>query len=139
MSEEIKPQLEKLGVKPNYIISPCATSSTMTGISLGNKVSGLNATVIGVALSRSVEDGKEMLTEEFNADAKTMGFPYSIRQDEVRILGEYIGEGYAIRPNRGWKPSSCWPKQRASFSTRPIPAKPCPPISTWCEKAFSRG
>jgi 1-aminocyclopropane-1-carboxylate deaminase/D-cysteine desulfhydrase-like pyridoxal-dependent ACC family enzyme len=131
MSEEIKPQLEKLGVKPNYIISPCATSSTMTGISLGNKVSGLNATVIGVALSRSVEDGKEMLTEEFNADAKTMGYPYSIRQDEVRILGEYIGEGYAIPTEQGLEAIKLLAETEGIISSRPIPQNMDRLKSTW--------
>lgn len=101
MVEEVKPQMDALQIKPDYIISPCATSSTMTGISLGNKVSEINAEIIGIALSRSVEEGKEMLEEEFNADAEAMGYPYKMMPENAHILGEYIGEGYGIPTESG--------------------------------------
>ncbi len=98
---ELKQQLDAAGVKADYVIAPCATSSTMTGISLGNKVSGINAKVIGAALSRSAEEGKEMLEEEFNHDAKAMGYDFSVKKEEVDIRGDYIGEGYGIATEAG--------------------------------------
>ena len=97
----LKQQLDVLGVKATHIIAPCATSSTMTGISLGNRVSGIRAKVIGAALSRSVEAGKAMLTEEFNRDAKTLGYDETITPEEVDIRGDYIGEGYGIMTEKG--------------------------------------
>lgn len=102
LCEEVKPQLDTLGVeKLDYIISPCATSSTMTGITLGNKVSGLNAKVIGVALSRSVEEGKDMLMEEFAKDAAFLEYDQTLSREEITILGDYIGEGYGIPTEKG--------------------------------------
>ena len=99
--DELKQQLDAMGVKATHIIAPCATSSTMTGISLGNRVSGIRAKVIGAALSRSVEEGKAMLTEEFNRDAKTLGYDETITPEEVDIRGDYIGEGYGIMTEKG--------------------------------------
>lgn len=99
--DELKGQLEALNVRPTHIVAPCATSSTMTGISLGNRVSGIDAKVIGVALSRSEEEGKSMLTEEFNRDSKTLGYDYRISRDQVDIRGEYIGDGYGILTEKG--------------------------------------
>lgn len=94
--DEIKAQLDEKHLHVDYIIAPCATSSTMTGISLGNRVSGINAKVIGAALSRSPEEGKSMLEEEFNRDAASMGYDFRIRREDVDIRGEYIGPGYGI-------------------------------------------
>lgn len=91
---ELALQCGERGLLPTTLFVPCATSSTMTGISLGNRAAGINARVLGVALSRSAEEGKSMLAEEFNHDAEAMGYPYRIQQAEVEILGGYIGEGY---------------------------------------------
>lgn len=102
MVEEVKPQLEAFGVrKLDYIVSPCATSSTMTGVMLGNKVSGLNAEILGVALSRSVEECKDMLMEEFEKDAAYLGYNQILTREEITILGEYVGDGYAIPTEAG--------------------------------------
>lgn len=99
--DEVREQLDSLNVKLDYIIAPCATSSTLTGITLGNRVSGINARIIGVALSRSVEEGKKMLCEEFNRDAESLGYAFAIEEEQVEILGGYIGEGYGIPTQAG--------------------------------------
>lgn len=101
MVEEVAPQLKAAGVRPDYIITPCATSSTMTGISLGNRVSGIDAKVLGITLSRSAEEGRQMLTQEFNRDAATMGYPYHIAEEDVCLLDKYIGKGYGIPTKQG--------------------------------------
>lgn len=102
MVDEVKPQLLERGVdKLDYIISPCATSSTMTGITLGNKVSGLNAKIYGIALSRSIEEGKNMLMEEFMKDAAFMHYDEKLTYEEINILDDYIGDGYAIPTKAG--------------------------------------
>jgi len=101
MVEEVGPQFEQLGVKPTHILCPCATSSTLTGVTLGNRVSGLGAEVIGVALSRTPGEGREMVEEEFNRDAAAMGYEYTIGRDDIEILGGYIGGGYGIPTPEG--------------------------------------
>ena len=93
---ELKAQLDGMGLHADYIVAPCATSSTMTGISLGNRVSGIDAKIVGAALSRSAQEGKEMLAEEFNRDAAAMGYDFTITPDQVDIRGDYIGAGYGI-------------------------------------------
>ena len=92
---ELKYQLSLLGIAPDHIIVPSATCSTLTGTMLGCKICTMGAQVHGIALSRSPEEGKAMVEEEFNKDAATMGYPFRIKQSEVSIFGDYIGEGYA--------------------------------------------
>lgn len=93
---ELNYQMNSMGVHVDHIIVPGATCSTMTGVLLGSKICSMDAKVHGIALSRSVEEGKAMVEEEFNRDAQTLGYPYRIKQSEVDILGGYIGKGYAI-------------------------------------------
>lgn len=93
---ELKKQLDEYGVHPTHILAPCATSSTLTGITLGNKVSGINAKVIGIALSRSAQEGCEMLYEEYTSDSASLGYSYPLDMSEIDIRGSYIGDGYGI-------------------------------------------
>jgi L-cysteate sulfo-lyase len=99
--DELKLQLDSFRVHPDYIVSPCATSSTITGISLGNRVSGINAHVIGAVLSRSAAENRKMLMEEFNHDAEAMGYPFRITKGEIDVREDYLGPGYASMTEAG--------------------------------------
>ncbi len=100
---ELKGQLDRLGVEPDHILVPVATGSTLTGVTLGAKICGLKALIHGVALSRSPEEGRQMVSEEFNKDAAAMGYSCRIGPEDVIIYGDYIGEGYGIMTRAGQK------------------------------------
>lgn len=91
---ELNFQLAEKGIDPDHILVPGATCSSMTGILLGCKICTLKARVHGIALSRTSEEGKRMVMEEFNQDAEAMGYPFRIQETDVDIWGEYIGQGY---------------------------------------------
>ena len=42
-----------------------------------------------------------MLCEEFNRDAESLGYAFAIEEEQVEILGGYIGEGYGIPTQAG--------------------------------------
>jgi len=91
---ELKYQLSKLGLMPDHIIVPSATCSTLTGILLGSMICTIDAKIHGIALSRTPEEGRAMVEEEFNKDSFAMGYPFRIKQSDITIYGDYIGEGY---------------------------------------------
>lgn len=91
---ELKAQMATMGISPDHIIVPSATCSTLTGTLLGSKICSISADIHGIALSRSPAEGRAMVAEEFNKDAKAMGYSFQIQENEVDILGEYIGDGY---------------------------------------------
>ncbi|MDR1875192.1 MAG: D-cysteine desulfhydrase family protein, partial [Synergistaceae bacterium] len=92
---ELKKQLDDMNVKADHIIVPCATGSTLTGTLLGCRVASIDAKIHGIALSRSVEEGRRMVEEEFNKDSEGMGYPYRITQDGIDLRSG-MGRGYAI-------------------------------------------
>lgn len=92
---EMKEQFNVLCIQPDRMFVPCATGSTLTGVALGSRICNLRTKIHGVSLSRSSEENKAMVEEEFNRDARTMGYPYRIKQEELTIYGDYIGDGYA--------------------------------------------
>lgn len=98
---ELKQQLEEQDIHAGHIIVPVASGSTFGGVLLGGRICEMQAKFHGIALSRSVEEGKEMIEEEFNHDAAAMGYPYRIKQEEVNLYGEYIGAGYGIMTEAG--------------------------------------
>lgn len=100
---ELSAQLAQRGIRLDHIVVPCATGSTLTGVLLGCHICSLHAKVHGVALSRSPEENKSMVEEEFNKDAKLMNYPYRIRREDILVYGDYIGKGYAIPTEAGQK------------------------------------
>lgn len=98
---ELNYQLCSRGIHVDHLIVPGATCSTLTGISLGAKICSMDVKIHGVALSRSVEEGKSMVEEEFNKDSKAMGYPFRINRSEITIYGDYIGKGYGIMTKAG--------------------------------------
>ncbi len=98
---EIKQQLAGMEETVNYIIVPVATGSTMTGILLGTKAYDLPAKVIGMSVSRPCEEVKSMIIEEFNKDAKELGYSYQIENQDFIIDNSYIGQGYGISTEAG--------------------------------------
>lgn len=98
---ELNAQLDALGVKPDHLIVPAATGSTLTGVTLGARILGMKVKIHGVALSRSPEEGKRMVAEEFNRDAAAMDYPYRITPEEIVLYGDYIGAGYGIMTGAG--------------------------------------
>lgn len=99
--EELKEQLDFLGIVPDHIIVPVATGSTLTGVLLGARICGIKAQIHGVALSRSPEEGRRMVREEFNKDAAALGYPYQITEEEIDLSGDYLGAGYGIMTEAG--------------------------------------
>ena len=99
--EELKEQLDFLGIVPDHIIVPVATGSTLTGVLLGARICGIKAQIHGVALSRSPEEGRRMVREEFNKDADALGYPYRITEEEIDLSGDYLGAGYGIMTEAG--------------------------------------
>ena len=93
---EIKKQVETLNIQIDYIIVAAATCSTLTGILLGARVFDFKTNVIGISVSRDIAEGQQLVVEEFNRDAKALGYPYQIHTEEVNILGDYLGEDYGI-------------------------------------------
>jgi 1-aminocyclopropane-1-carboxylate deaminase len=93
---ELHAQLTDRGIHADHIIAPIASGSTFGGIMLGARICGMDAKVHGMAMSRSAEEGREMVEEEFNHDAETMGYPFRITQSDLAIYGEYMGDAYGV-------------------------------------------
>jgi len=93
---ELYQQLVAEGITADYIVLPAATGSTMTGVLLGTRICNLGSKVIGISVSRSVAEGRELVSEEFNRDAAALGYSWRIEPAEIEITDAYLGEGYAL-------------------------------------------
>lgn len=80
---------------------PVATCSTMTGVLLGTKIVSLNSKVVGISVSRSAEEGKDLVLEEFTKDAAFLGYDFSLSREEIIVTDDYLGEGYGSPTKEG--------------------------------------
>jgi D-cysteine desulfhydrase family pyridoxal phosphate-dependent enzyme len=93
---EMYHQMLDMGIKADYIILPTASTGTMSGVILGSQAASLNANVLGISVLRNAADSMELLNEELEKDALSLGFDFAIDRSKYRIDDNYIGPGYGI-------------------------------------------
>jgi len=101
--KEIKRQLDKIKITPNFIILPTGTGITQAGLIMGSKLFNYNTKIIGISVAREKERCINeilniiMKTENFfkkNPDCEKNRGKYSIYLND-----KYIGKGYGYSTN----------------------------------------
>ncbi|MCH8223211.1 MAG: pyridoxal-phosphate dependent enzyme [Chloroflexi bacterium] len=95
---ELAEQLEGLGITENVHIFGVSGRST-AGLMLTAKNLGLDWKATGIAVSYEV-DMQEYLYDVISGAEKELDLPVSFQPSDMRVLDQYIGEGYGI-PTEG--------------------------------------
>ena len=101
---EIMSQLRELDLAPTALVATVGTTSMLTGLLLGTHLyAGGEPDVIGISVvSTSPETLTERIAEGLDEAAETLRLSTRVPHDDVVVLGDYVGEGYAI-PNESMK------------------------------------
>lgn len=95
--DELKDQLDEMGIEANYVALATGTGGTQAGVEIGVKLLGLKTKVLGLSVSRHTREKADEISELCN---KTINFlqleNYHFTPDEITVNYDYIGEGYAI-------------------------------------------
>jgi L-cysteate sulfo-lyase len=100
---EMYKQLIEMNTKVNYLVVTTGSTSTTSSLILGSKVFNTGMKVIGISVSRPADECKDRIMEELEKDIAYYGYDVKIDRDELTILDDYIGPGYAIPTSDGIK------------------------------------
>jgi len=99
-SLELSEQLLQAGLRPAQLWLATGSCATQAGLVAGARWLGLPYHVIGVTVSRPIEECLQRVRDLAAGAAELIGAPRAA-PEEVVVLGEHIGPGYGLRSVAG--------------------------------------
>ena len=93
--DELHDQLKALGVKADYVIAATGTGGTQAGIECGLRLSGMDARMLGISVSRHTRPKEEEIAELCNATMEFLGCGGErFEAGQISVNYDYIGASY---------------------------------------------
>jgi D-cysteine desulfhydrase family pyridoxal phosphate-dependent enzyme len=99
-AKELADQAHALGIEIDRVFAAFGSGGTHAGLALGKRLFGLEFEIVAVNVGAVREDGRALIAEIANQGADLLG-ARRVTPDEVTLMNEYVGEGYAIPSKEG--------------------------------------
>ena len=98
---EICSQLQSLNLNPDILLCATGCGVTQAGLLVGFKLMGLNCQLYGITVSRSRDECIAYIKQLINETEDVLGLESRVKNDEIFVFDEYIGEGYSVPTSEG--------------------------------------
>ena len=98
---EICSQLQSLNLNPDILLCATGCGVTQAGLLVGFKLMGLNCRLYGITVSRSCDECIAYIKQLINETEDVLGLDSRVKNDEIFVFDEYIGEGYSVPTSEG--------------------------------------
>ncbi len=98
---EICSQLQSLNLNPDILLCATGCGVTQAGLLVGFKLMGLNCRLYGITVSRSRDECVAYIKQLINETEDVLGLDSRVKNDEIFVFDEYIGEGYSVPTSEG--------------------------------------
>jgi len=98
---EICSQLQSLNLNPDILLCATGCGVTQAGLLVGLKLMGLNCRLYGITVSRSRDECIAYIKQLINETEDVLGLDSRVKNDEIFVFDEYIGEGYSVPTSEG--------------------------------------
>ena len=98
---EICSQLQSLNLNPDILLCATGCGVTQAGLLVGFKLMGLNCRLYGITVSRSRDECVAYIKQLINETEDVLGLESRVKNDEIFVFDEYIGEGYSVPTSEG--------------------------------------
>ena len=99
-AKELTEQAQGLGFKVDRVFAAFGSGGTHAGLALGRKIFGLDFDIVAVNVGAVRGDGAALIAQIANEGAALLGTS-AVAPDDVHVVNEYVGEGYAIPSPEG--------------------------------------
>jgi D-cysteine desulfhydrase len=94
--EEIKHQLDSMGVTIDAVTCALGSGSTAAGLILGARLFDLGCPVYPVHISRNAEDHPPLLRRLIDEAVDRFHIEVTVPDSDIHVLTGYVGEGYGL-------------------------------------------
>ncbi|HAT22761.1 MAG TPA: 1-aminocyclopropane-1-carboxylate deaminase [Dehalococcoidia bacterium] len=98
---EICSQLQSLNLNPDILLCATGCGVTQAGLLVGFKLMGLNCRLYGITVSRTRDECIAYIQQLINETEDVLGLDSRVKNDEIFVFDEYIGEGYSVPTSEG--------------------------------------
>lgn len=91
---EMVEQAESQGIDVDHVIHASGSGGTQAGLAVGAKAWNKKVKVLGVSVSEEKQTYRELVLKIARDTEKTLAGTIGIREENIIIFDEYIGEGY---------------------------------------------
>ncbi len=98
---EICSQLQSLNLNPDILLCATGCGVTQAGLLVGFKLMGLNCRLYGITVSRSRDECVAYIKQLINETEDVLGLDSRVKNDEIFVFDEYIGDGYSVPTSEG--------------------------------------
>ena len=91
---ELAEQLRERGERARFVVCAGGSCGTLSGLTLGVALSGIDAEVVGVSISRSVPDRVARVRQIVSESCGHLDLP--VPDASPTVWGDYIGPGYGM-------------------------------------------
>ena len=98
---EICSQLQSLNLNPDILLCATGCGVTQAGLLVGFKLMGLNCRLYGITVSRTRDECIAYIKQLINETEDVLGLESRVKNDEIFVFDEYIGDGYSVPTSEG--------------------------------------
>ena len=98
---EICSQLQSLNLNPDILLCATGCGVTQAGLLVGFKLMGLNCRLYGITVSRTRDECIAYIKQLINETEDVLGLDSRVKNDEIFVFDEYIGDGYSVPTSEG--------------------------------------
>jgi len=93
---ELVGQVNKMGIKIDFIVNASGSGGTQAGLMVGAKALNTGVKTIGISVAENRKILAEETAEKANDLAKFLGMKFSFNPEDIAVFDEYVGEGYGV-------------------------------------------
>lgn len=95
-AQEILAQAFDKGIHFDHLVCASGSGGTHSGILVGMRAMGSAIPVTGISVRRPVPEQEGLIGGLATATREFLGLPSDLREGELQIFDDYVGEGYSI-------------------------------------------
>ena len=95
-AQEIKEQLNSMGICPDVIIHASSTGGTLAGLEIGRRLFKLDVPIITMSVYRRSEELARRVVQEAEETIVYLNLNLRLTPSDLTIYDQYIGPGYGI-------------------------------------------
>ncbi len=101
LMQELLEQSKSANITIDGVICASGSGCIQSGLILGNLFYGSEIPVVGITINRSVKELKERISHDVAKAARLVGMKGYVAQEDICVLDDFIGDGYAIPSQDG--------------------------------------
>lgn len=135
-AKELVLQERELGFHFDYLFHSTSSGGTQTGLEIGKRLFGLNASIIGVSADSSLEEIQVSINRSSEPIFQRIGSSIRINPDEIIVETGFVGPGYGVPSAESLEAERIFAETEGILLDQTYTAKAAAGLITYARRGF---